>query len=384
MGLTVIVGWHLHIRAAVQILQGMVPMQYNTALCLVALGMAGIGLSMRKPPLLVAGAAFAVLMGGAVTLEYLTGVSFGIDTLFFYPWERMLSADPGRMALTTAISCFLSGTALLVLAVRGDAYGVFGIINSLPLSLALTSLIGYAFQITYVLPFRLGTQMALHTAAAFFAYGAAMLGYAWKYADRGPDGLPSWASGIGIALLPVLLVGATALFPDQSWRNVLLEIGGSIGVVGLITLAVKKLITARVAYKGLVMIAVPLLLLLTFVALVVRVKHQSESAQESALHSAEVMSASQSLLTTIAETESAIRGYIITADDAFLASYRTSLGEASATTTQLIGLVADNPGQRTQARRIGELTAERTHRFTEIVRLIKEGNRTRRRTTSKA
>ena len=47
-------------------------------------------------------------MGAAVIVEYAAGISLGIDTLFFYPWERSLSADPGRMAVTTAISFLLS------------------------------------------------------------------------------------------------------------------------------------------------------------------------------------------------------------------------------------------------------------------------------------
>ena len=265
---------------------------------------------------------FAALMGAAVILEYATGVSFGIDTLFFYPWEHALSADPGRMALTTAVSFFLAGGAIVILAVRPSAYAIFGIVNSIPLSLALTSLIGYAFQITYVLPFNLGSQMALHTSVAFLAYGIAMLGYAWKHAERGPDGLPKWGAGIGVALLPVLLVGASALFPEQSWRVVPLEALLSIVGVALITLALLKLATARVAYKGLLMIAIPLILLLTFVGLVVHVKHQSESAQVLALHSTEVIGVSQSLLAHIAEAESAVRGYVITGDDAFVSFVR--------------------------------------------------------------
>ena len=128
------------------------------------------------------------------------------------------------MALITAISFFLIGTALVILAVRQRALGIFWMLNSVPLSLALTSLIGYVFRTTYVLPFGLGLQMALNTAAAFCAYGIAMLAYAWKHAERGPDGLPKWAAGIGVAFLPVLLVGAGALFPRQSWRAVSLEI----------------------------------------------------------------------------------------------------------------------------------------------------------------
>src|SRR6185295_11686593 len=96
----VIAGWHAHIRAAVQIFPGLIPMQYNTALCFVALGAAGIGLSTRRRLWLFAGGSFAACMGLAVMLEYATGTSLGIDTFFFYPWERGLSSAPGRMALT--------------------------------------------------------------------------------------------------------------------------------------------------------------------------------------------------------------------------------------------------------------------------------------------
>ena len=87
MALVVLVGWHAHIRAAVQIFRGLIPMQYNTALCLLALGAAGIGLSTGRRLLLMCGGGFACLMGAAVILEYATGISLGIDTLFFYPWE---------------------------------------------------------------------------------------------------------------------------------------------------------------------------------------------------------------------------------------------------------------------------------------------------------
>src|SRR6185295_4926303 len=99
MALVVIAGWHAHVRAAVQISHGLIPMQYNTALCFLALGAAGLGLFTGRRFFLATGGGFAALMGAAVILEYATGTSFGIDTLFFYPWERTLSADPGRMAV---------------------------------------------------------------------------------------------------------------------------------------------------------------------------------------------------------------------------------------------------------------------------------------------
>jgi len=374
LALTVLVGWHAHVRAAVQIFRGLVPMQYNTALCFLALGAAGACLLTGRRLLMLAAGSFAALMGAAVILEYSSGISFGIDTLFFYPWERSLSADPGRMALTTAISFFLSGCALIILAVRQSAYATLGIVNSIPLSLALTSLVGYSFQITYVLPFGLGSQMALHTASAFLAYGIAMMGYAWKHAVRGRDGLPKWSAGIGTAFLPVLLVGASASFPSQAWRVVPFEAFFSILGIGLITLAVLRLTRARVAYKGLLMIGVPLILLLIFVGLVVRMKHQTESAQVRTLHRTEVIDVSQALMAHLAEAESAVRGYEITGDEAFANSYSGSAKSVTETTAQLRTLVSDNPPQEASAIKIEQLTLQRMDYLRQLVDIVKTGN----------
>jgi PAS domain S-box-containing protein len=130
-----------------------------------------------------------------------------------------------------------------------------------------------------------------------------------------------------------------------------------------------------VAYKGLFIIAAPLILLLAFVGLVVHVKHQSESAQLWALHSAEVISASQTLLAHIAEAESAVRGYVITGDEAFDASYTTSLESVTQTTIRLRNLVGDNPPQEEHASTIEQLTAQRMDRLFQLVRLIKGGDK---------
>jgi two-component system, sensor histidine kinase and response regulator len=375
LALIVLVGWHTHVRVAVQIFHGLVPMQYNTALCFLAIGAGGVGLRRRSRPLLLGGGGFAALMGAIVVLEYATGISFGIDTLFFYPWERSLTAFDGRMALTTALSFFLVGGTLVTLAVRQGAHAILGIVNSIPLSLALTSLLGYSFHISYVLPFDLGAQMALHTASAFLIYGIAMLGYAWKYAKRGTDGLPKWAAGIGVAFLPVLLVVAGALFAKQTWQVVPFEALFSIVGIGLFTLAILKLNKVKVAYKGLLMIGSPLVLLLGFVGLVVHVKERSQSAQELALRTKEVIGVSQSLLGQLADAEGANRGYLITGDKTFFASYARSLELAMQATTRLRDLVADNPLQESRAEVIEHLTAQKMDHLSEIGRLVATGNR---------
>jgi PAS domain S-box-containing protein len=377
VGTAVLAGWHAHIRAAVRIFDGLIAMQYNTALCFLALGAAGLGLSrQRRRWWLVGGGGFAALMGAAVVIECLTDRSLGIDTLFFYPWEVTLAANPGRMAVNTAISFLLSGSALIVLAARPGHYALFGILNSIPITLALTSLIGYAFQITYVLPLSLGSQMALHTSTALLAYETAMMGYAWKYAERDADGLPNWGAGIGIALLPVLVVGTTAVLPQGSWWIVLLELLLSIVVIGVIRLVVKWLPTAKLAHKGMLMIAVPLALLLVFVGLVVHMKQQSEAAHVWATHSTEIVGASQSLLTQLAETESAVRGYVITNDAAFIASHAASVASVTELTARLRTLVRDNQGQEQRAIELENLTRQRVAHLSLVVAAMTIADRT--------
>jgi len=193
-GLLVIAGWHLHLRVLVQVFHGVIPMQYNTALCLVVLGSSAWLLrSQRLHRLLVLlGGGFVAAMGGLVIYEYVTGRSIGIDTLFFYPWLRTLSADPGRMALTTAISFFTAGLALMLISFCRSAIAAFAILHTVPVSLSLTSAMGYVIGITFVLPFNLGSQMAVHTALALIGYGAVMLFYAWRQATRTAEGVPEW------------------------------------------------------------------------------------------------------------------------------------------------------------------------------------------------
>ena len=144
VGIGVIAGWHLHVRALIQILPGAIAMQYNTALCFILLGASASALVAlpRHRYLTVIGGSLVALMGALVIFQYVTGMSLGIDTLFFFPWERTLSADPGRMALTTAVSFVCVGGALFLLALRPGALALFVIAHALPLSFGLTSVLG--------------------------------------------------------------------------------------------------------------------------------------------------------------------------------------------------------------------------------------------------
>jgi PAS domain S-box-containing protein len=371
LGVAVLTGWHVRVAPVVQIFPGLVAMQYNAALCFLALGVAGIGIPIGQRALTFLGGCFAASMGSVVIFQYWSGTSLGIDTYFVDPWLRPLSAHPGRMALTTAISFFLYGIALVVLALRPRAYAVLGLVSSIPLALGLTSLIGYAFQITFVLPYDLGTQMALHTSAAILVYGAAMLAYAWERSERGADGLPRWGTWIGIAFVPVTWVAASALLPRNSWGASTLEVLLTFAIVALIALGVSRLSTAKVAYKGLFMISVPLLVLLLFLGFVVRVKTQSDSALSMSQHAHDVSSHSQHLIALVTGVESGVRAYLITRDEHFVEAFDESVSRFAESSASLHSLVADDAVQMSRVRSIETLAASRLAHLSDVVRIVR-------------
>src|SRR6185295_5471070 len=142
-----------------------------------------------------------------VIYEYATARAVGVDTFFHHPWLQTLSAYPGRMALTAAISFLSAGLALILISLRRSAIAAFAILHTVPLSLSMTSAIGYLVGITFVLPFNLGSQMAVHTAIALVAYGAVMLFYSWRQSERTAEGVPRWMPAIGILTVPLLFAG---------------------------------------------------------------------------------------------------------------------------------------------------------------------------------
>jgi hypothetical protein len=66
---------------------------------------------------MVCGAVVAAI--GLLTLyEYLFGLGLGLDQLFLQPFTTVRTSHPGRMAPHMALSCFLTGTVLVILRLR--------------------------------------------------------------------------------------------------------------------------------------------------------------------------------------------------------------------------------------------------------------------------
>lgn len=170
LGLSVMVGWVLHIDALTRVAPGLATMKFNTACCLMLLGAA-----------LVAGAqtwaarAVSVIVAAIATVslaQYATGLNVGIDEAFFRDVAGGTSY-PGRMAMTTGICFLLAATALHALRVdrrrllTGAALTVF--------TLGWLGCLGYLFGVRGLYNVGPFSTMAAPTAAAMVILGVGLL-----------------------------------------------------------------------------------------------------------------------------------------------------------------------------------------------------------------
>ena len=171
LGFLVLIGWHADIIPLVQILPGLVPMQYNTALSFLLCGISLILLlNDKKAP----GIVFSLLTGiiGLLTLtEYIFNVSIGLDELFMEHSITIATSHPGRMAPNTALS-FLLFCAGSILSTQNQTRVQFaGALGSLIFGLGLVAFTGYLVGVEATYGWGEFTQMALHTSIGFVFLG---------------------------------------------------------------------------------------------------------------------------------------------------------------------------------------------------------------------
>ncbi|OUL28384.1 ATP-binding protein [Nostoc sp. 106C] len=185
VGGLVLIGWGLDI----ELLKcgcsgGLVTMKANTALGFILSGVSlwlaqkvkiDKGASPHNNALYLWGSklcAVAVTIVGLLTVvQYILGANLGIDELLFRDSPNaLLTLQPGRMGLNTALNFMLVGRSLELLVHQKThrSYWYFQILALIAALISLQALIGYAYevQILYgVQPYT--TSMALHTALTF-------------------------------------------------------------------------------------------------------------------------------------------------------------------------------------------------------------------------
>lgn len=228
-GLVVLAGWLSHSRRLVQMAPGQVPMQFNTAVALLAAGLTPplLRTRWRAAAVLTAGVAFGI---GAVTaLQYALDRSLGIDTLLYDPWLVVGGTTPGRMARNTALCFAALGACGLLLPVARRLRGApvaIGVTASAVAALALVALFGYAAGVSEAYTWRTSTAIAPTTAAALcvlsLGYGAA----AWCATQE--RGAPRWLPvPVAVGTLAVTLFLWQALTASDE----VLTLGRAAGVI---------------------------------------------------------------------------------------------------------------------------------------------------------
>ena len=182
IGCTVLVGWMLDIAVLKSVFPGLATMKANTALGFILSGLSLWLLHTEstapRTRRIAQACAVIVSLSGLLTLgEYIFGWDLGIDQLLFKDLRGAVGTlSPGRMAPNTALNFLLVGCALLLLdyeSHRGNRPAQFLALGAA--LVALLALVGYVYGATTSYGLASCTQMALHTAAAFFVLGLAIL-----------------------------------------------------------------------------------------------------------------------------------------------------------------------------------------------------------------
>jgi PAS domain S-box-containing protein len=131
----------------------------------------------------------------------------------------------------------------------------------------------------------------------------------------------------------------------------------------------------KITHKGLLLIAVPLVTMLIFVALVLSLKNRNKEFQYQTLHSEQVIAQTQLLLRILIDAETGMRGYVITADKRFLEPYASSTQRLSKELNTLREFVQDNPLQQERVNEIAQAASEKMAFIKNTEVTVDAGNR---------
>jgi PAS domain S-box-containing protein len=210
LGLFASAGWVLGVPFLKGVFPGLAQTKANTAIGLLALGIAVLLTTAEASPsrqrMARSLAGLAILIGAVTLAEYILGRSLGVDQLIFRDVSALDLAHPGRPAPETAIALVSLGSALLLLQAETIRSRIVGALAGSSFVLGLSAVIGYAFGVSGVDGAPRLTPVPLLTATAFLLLAAGI-------AARDPDGvfvevLTSDGPGSAVArrLLPLAVV----------------------------------------------------------------------------------------------------------------------------------------------------------------------------------
>lgn len=183
VALMVMVGWITQSLLLVQIIPTSSPMQFNTALCFFFSSLALMLID--KYPRAASALAVAVLAFALITItQYITGASYGLDTLFIEPFTSVKTSHIGRMAPNTATVFILLGLAIFLnarsLALKNYSIAFFAVLSgSLAAALGVVPLLGYLSGVETANGWENFSRMAVHTAVLSTMLGSTIVIHIW-------------------------------------------------------------------------------------------------------------------------------------------------------------------------------------------------------------
>jgi diguanylate cyclase (GGDEF)-like protein len=187
---TVMAGWWLDWPALVQLHASFVPMQFNTALCFLAVSSALVAAMRDSRSITRTLGAFMVLLAAATLAQYGIDVDLGIDELLQRHDITTRSPYPGRMAHATAFGFVLIGLSTILLTFRQDHPApriAAETLAALTVSISLVAIVGYITGIEQAYGWGQITSMALHSALGFLFIGLANLLFSLHHAQPHPS-----------------------------------------------------------------------------------------------------------------------------------------------------------------------------------------------------
>jgi two-component system sensor histidine kinase DctS len=195
LGLTVMIGWHAHLPALVQIRPTFAPMQYNTALCILSLAVALCVFVFGRARFAQMLGVCAAILSGLTLFEYLLNINLGIDQLFFKAYIATQTSNVGRMSPITAICIFQMGLAWVVIGFRIKKKWhplAVGLLASIVISLCSIAILGYIFDLPRTYGWGQLTRMALPTASGLNILGFGIFVIAWVEGREKAGHAPRW------------------------------------------------------------------------------------------------------------------------------------------------------------------------------------------------
>ncbi len=228
LGINVTYGWYAGLVHLIQIHPQFVPMQFNTALSFVLLGVSFLGLLNGYPVIARVLAPVVFLIGSMSLGQYLLGINLGIDELLMKHYIVTQTAQPGRMAPNTALCFILAGLGIGVSSrdkFRENRLSVGNILGSLVMGLGTVALLGYLCNIESAYGWGKLTRMAVHTSCGFILVGLMLILEEHYFSQKTGSPLPPITRPLEVAILGLTITIAFWQALDRSELKLVNSLG---------------------------------------------------------------------------------------------------------------------------------------------------------------